>query len=690
MTDMALGIRELIRVTIQGCFGIALCAGLAAAGEPQMGEPLPFPHAPRRALAVKAESAAPPSGFTWVNTDSREEARVFYNTVYVSSDHVPMQWNGAVSGCQAGTNASAYLRAVARRINYYRAMAGVPAGIAFSADQNRQAQQAALMYHVNDALSHFPPVTWSCYTEEGAAAARNSNISLGTAGPEAVLGQMRDHGLDNTAVGHRRWLLYPQTQVMGSGNVPASGVHPAANANWVFDDHIWAPRPDTREEFVAWPPPGYVPYPVVYPRWSFSDAGADFSSASVSMTSNGVSLAVRVEPVATGFGENTLVWVPGGLNASSHLTTWPKPSADTTYEVTIRDVLFEMRLRSFSYTVRVFDPLVPSVGAQEPVVSGPARPVVGQPNIYSFAPVALATGYQWRQSQVLPYTAVEGGESGLAGLQVNVSSGYSVLVSSPVASGLRAFHLVHPGPPSDQWLALKPTFLPGANATLQFKSVLGYATPSEIAKVQLSLDDGASWQDAYSQPGNNSTQGTTYETRTVSLSSYAHRAIRVRFNYAYTGGAYYPQTDWNVGWLIDDIQFTNTREMRTNAPQTVVSGTNFVFTPGVAGEHTLEVRAVVYQEFPLEWSPVLLVTGTHQPLIRIASPLVVTGSQVRFDFTITNASVGLTYQVEKAATLSGPWQVDPAASVQTLTPNSIYRVTTPRAGATTLYRVVGR
>ncbi len=51
---------------------------------------------------------------------------------------------------------------------------------------------------------------------------------------------------------------------MGTGDVPETASYPAINVLWVQDeDHIFDPRPKTFNEFVAWPPPGYVPAPVV-------------------------------------------------------------------------------------------------------------------------------------------------------------------------------------------------------------------------------------------------------------------------------------------------------------------------------------------------------------------------------------------------------------------------------------------
>ena len=142
------------------------------------------------------------------------------------------------------------------------------------------------MMSANNQLSHSPSPTWQCYTPEGAAAAGKSDLFLGVYGWDAISGYVRDPGDFNGAVGHRRWILYPQTQTMGTGDLPPTGGS-SSNALWVIDGHVWDPRPATRDMFVAWPPPGYVPYQVVFPRWSFSYPNADFSQASVTMTLDG-------------------------------------------------------------------------------------------------------------------------------------------------------------------------------------------------------------------------------------------------------------------------------------------------------------------------------------------------------------------------------------------------------------------
>lgn len=346
-------------VKILACL-LVLLLGLAAslqATEARLGPPPSAPQdlkslelSPTERAAILSERQL--SGPLSVNPQNREASRQFYLTVYLGSGSQAINWTGNRATCNAGDTALDFKEAVAQRINYFRAMAGVPAGIVLATTYNQKDQKTALMMSVNGALNHNPPPSWTCYTAEGAEGAQNSNLALGAYGWDAISLYIKDPGASNSAVGHRRWLLYPQTQEMGTGDIPETGGW-AANAVWVFDAHIWDPRPSTREEFVAWPPPGYVPYQVVYPRWSFAYPEADFSQATVTMTENQQPITVTLAPIVTGYGENTLVWIPKGLadNAS-----WPQPSADTRYRVNITNVRIGGNYRNFSYEVIVFDP----------------------------------------------------------------------------------------------------------------------------------------------------------------------------------------------------------------------------------------------------------------------------------------------------------------------------------------------
>jgi len=286
----------------------------------------------------------------WVDTQNRQVVVDYYQTVYLASDGVEHGWTGNVNNCVAGSTTAVFKDAILQRINYFRGMAGVPAIEGFLDEYNNKAQAAALMMSAQGALSHSPDTSWACYTAEGKQGAGSSNLYLGVYGPSAISGYIYDPGGGNYFVGHRRWILYPQSKNLGTGDIPPTSGHSPANALWVFDSsNMWGARPTTREAYVAWPPPGYVPYQVIYPRWSFAYAGADFSGASVAMTKNGAALGVTLQPVVDGYGENTLVWEPNDTFTSA-------PASDVTYHVTINNVIISGSPQTFDYDVIMITP----------------------------------------------------------------------------------------------------------------------------------------------------------------------------------------------------------------------------------------------------------------------------------------------------------------------------------------------
>lgn len=355
LTAIVLGILALsLRMAIQPTLSDAM---VPEPGEPPVASVLsPIVQSPRMVLADTIEIFLPvvirPVSFT-VNPQDRGESLSFYQSQYLMASNPPINWTGAHASCNPGTTGGDFRSAILRRINYFRAMAGVPDNIVFSPSSTEKAQAAALMMSVNRALSHTPPSSWLCYSDLGASGAGSANLYLGAYNWNAITGYIQDPGTGNYAVGHRRWILYPQTQEMGTGDIPPVSGYPSANALVVFDSHLWEQRPVTRDEFVAWPPPGYVPYPVVFGRWSFSYANANFNSATVSMTSGGINIPVSQSPVVNGYGENTLVWIPAGM---THQSLWPKPSSDTLYTVNIQNVMMDNVARSFTYDVIIFDP----------------------------------------------------------------------------------------------------------------------------------------------------------------------------------------------------------------------------------------------------------------------------------------------------------------------------------------------
>ena len=663
---------------------------LSAQTAPQLGEP---PVAPKDLSVFPTPGPRPESvtsGFN-VNINSREQVRSFFNAVYRSSDGVPINSTAIITNCFAGTNDAPFYDAVARRINWYRAMAGVPAIETFSAGNCTHDQAAALLMSANTNLSHFPPPTWSCFSADGANAASNSDLSLGNYGPDAINGFIQDYGSPNYPVGHRRWLLYPQTQIMGTGDVPAQDNYMGANATWVLDANYGGPRPATRTPYVSWPPPGFTPYQAVFPRWSFAYPGANFANATVTMTSNGVPVSVAQETYdPNSYGENTLVWVPMGLDQNNYGTIWPFSGTDTVYSVTVSNVVGASSTK-YTYTVTIFDPAVPGADYFPPMIGGTNQVVVGQAAAYTFTPITNATSYQWLLATRASFNFLDGAENGLTNFTAVISPGYPIITNDSVASGSEAYHLAMPQG-EDQILTLNHVLFPATNTILLFASELGLAASGQIAKVQASTDGGNVWTDLYSQAGDSTWGETAFTNRTISLAGFAGQSTVIRFDYSYLAGSgYYYQTEsgypgFYVGWYLDNIVITNAAEL-VNPFTNSVATTNFTFTASQAGNYTLQARAFIFTDFPLGWGPIKLVNAVPAPVIALVlSQPVLTAGQVRLDFTLQSGSAS-SFHLLRSSQPNGPWTTNSGATLTTNIPGSSYRFTTTTNGQTQFYRI---
>lgn len=648
----------------------------------ELGEP---PRVPEGYIAPQPRSgvelATPVGTSVSVEVSNREDVRRFYNLVYAASTGVASDWTGSFTGCHAGTTSAALKEAVLLRINFFRAMAGVPATVVLDDTYSAKDQQAAYLMSVNTALDHYPPGDWNCYTDEAAEAAGKSNLALGDYGPAAISGYMDDYGSINVAVGHRRWMLYPQTRVMGTGDLPFVGTNLAANATWILDSHFNDPRPATRDTFVAWPPPGYVPYPLVHARWSFSYPKADFAGASVQMSSNGVPVAITVEPLVAGYGESSIVWHPNQLDTTGPVT-WTRPTADTPYVITVNNVLINGAPQTFQYTVTIFDPQVPGPDAVWPTVTGPEPAASAQPNLFTLTSVPGMTGSQWIGGKRAALTAVEGAEGTVTAWTTNVSPGYKAIITSPRYSGANAFHLAHTQP-TDQTLTCQRVIVPlGETSTITFRSRLSWATSGQLALVQVSPDQGQNWWDIYSQAGANGEGEVSYAARTASLAAFAGRVVLVRFNYHYSAGSWYSNGDDLVGWHLDEIGFTNVEELTSPTTGAGASDQTFSFTPAQTGDYALAGRAGYYEKYFGEWGPVKHVTVQNfpVPVLTLSGPPTFQGNQIRIEVQATNLRAGQKIQVLRAAKPEGPWTIDTSAVQGAISVDSNYSFTVPFTG----------
>jgi uncharacterized protein YkwD len=283
---------------------------------------------------------------------TREQVVALYKSVYVPGNAVALNWTGAVASCDPGLTNLEHQQAVIDRINYYRALVDLPPVTLMmpGAGETAQVQATALMMSAHNALSHAPPQSWTCYSAAGASGAMSANIALGIAGVGAIDLYMTDSDASNRAVGHRRWILFPPRAAMTTGDV-SGGNQPPRPANALYVLGPQTTRPATPNG-IAWPPAGFVPYqnlPAMSNRWSLSFPGADFAGATVSMSGPNGPIPVTLEPLANGFGDNTIVWLPAGV-------AYSKPAADTTYTIAVSGLTGAGVPASISYSVTVIDP----------------------------------------------------------------------------------------------------------------------------------------------------------------------------------------------------------------------------------------------------------------------------------------------------------------------------------------------
>ncbi len=229
---------------------------------------------------------------------SRDAVVAQFQSVLLPALAVPNEWTGSIAGCSSGSSSPAYQQATLAAVNYVRGLVSLPA-VSLDPGMNADAQAAALIMAAQGDLSHFPPSTWNCWSQQGAAGAGRSNLYLGRSGARSIVGYMDDPGANNLLVGHRRWILDSGATLIGTGDT--------ANTNALAV--IGAPRRTSPQAWIPWPAPGYFPWQMEPEgRWSLGRPEADFTGASVSVTIGGSAIPVTVTPPVDGYGDNTISW----------------------------------------------------------------------------------------------------------------------------------------------------------------------------------------------------------------------------------------------------------------------------------------------------------------------------------------------------------------------------------------------
>lgn len=278
---------------------------------------------------------------------------------------------------------------------------------------------------------------------------------------------------------------------------------------------------------------------------------------------------------------------------------------------------------------------------------------IGQPSNYTFNPVLGAKGYKSRAMRDVNASADSA--DNLARMNVNKSIEYDAITTSVKRSGSGSYHLACPtvGP---QTLTYKNSFHVKTGATLSFHSRLGIAAVAQVARVEVSTNNGLAWQPVYSQVGTATAGETTFQDRSISLETFAGKTIQLRFNFGINSGSFFTETSDGYGWYIDDITFGNLIDTSSAEIKTLPEGTAFTFTPSVAGTHLLAVSPIISGR-DLGFGPTKFVGVSSGPPslaeIDVEEPVgsgLTSGSVVNFDTPFGDSSKLRTFTVRNSGT----------------------------------------
>ncbi len=571
-----------------------------------------------------------------VDNTKRNDVVAFWHAVYQASEGYEKRigWTGNYNGRNGGVSKD-FVNDVERRINYFRAMCGVPAVVklnteskvliessdSFKPDANTKkstaAQAAALMlirnYNPNTgsdpAITHNPapslvgwtPVTWN--------ANAHSDIAFGVFGPGAMTEYVVEEisngsatSFWNTLVGHRRWILFPDATDFATGDQPGeSAKRPPTNVLYISQrpgERVADPTPG----FVAYPPPGFFPAPVNSRYWSFSIADADFTNAKVSVrNSSGQAVPVSNVQSNNSYGYPALVWEVSGAAASSQVF------ADATFSVKVTGVAGMGINTSYDYSVTLINP--DRITSNQSII-GPSKPVSDQETVYKFTPPGGAEAMQVAVFKRTPATWIEDAEESTKSHIIDhTADSYPPLVDPATYAGFsdlsggRSFNLTFPtiydliarGVP-EQSLEIDRLIIPKSGATLSFLYRRGYMTIGSNLATEISSDGGVTWKTigANITGKSNTIFDLKVSSATIDLPK-SDSPIRIRFRYFCPPGvaiySHEAAPTSPTGIFLDDIKVQNCDELEPQKMKHLSeSATRYKFssmsagTPLVAGD----------------------------------------------------------------------------------------------------------
>ncbi len=340
-----------------------------------------------------------------INTLDKSEVTNMYRTYFCPADYTDPEWNGRVVTGDAGTINPQYIEATINRLNFMRALAGLPGDITPDSNLSSQAQRIALMLAESPSqgptMLHDPlrggtdTITdnraGKYFFPEAVDLMKQGTTSYRGGAAETLYASIVSD--DNGAVffagdNHvypfkRKILLSPQLSSAGVGTVqPTSWIinENGRSSTRSFDGATGAittrsnTSTTTSENPILWPPAGNIPYVFIDENWSATIPGADMRGASVTVTGpEGQKLPIRYlkaeswEILNHAPGDkhiDTLAWMvsEGGVfNLQTRQYTekpvpFGQPYVELDLHVSIQNILLNGSYTSLNYTIHQYNP----------------------------------------------------------------------------------------------------------------------------------------------------------------------------------------------------------------------------------------------------------------------------------------------------------------------------------------------
>lgn len=220
-----------------------------------------------------------------------------------------------------------------------------------------------------------------------------------------------------------------------------------------------------------------------------------------------------------------------------------------------------------------------------PVTSGPVEIVAGLSQTYTVSAVKGATSVEVVIERRM--AAGTDGAEDLSRVEHETTENYAPLSTTIREAGSSAYHL-RPGPPRvPQILRYRDYFVPSPDAVLTFQGMLRATSETQLAVVEVSVDDGHTWTALQNQGQMGSAGQAYFVPQSIALGEYTGKKLLLRFRLTENSTTSVPWSVTNSGWFIDEVTLSNTEVLRTEYVLPVGVNQTIVFQPLNRGTYQL-------------------------------------------------------------------------------------------------------